>query len=108
MIKRTLLFSSPAYLSTKNQQLAISYPDDLVEGKTVPIEDIGLVVLEGRQVTISNALLDKLTRNKTAIVTCDEKHMPISLMLPLHGHTEYSERVHCQINASKPLTRIMQ
>ena len=40
MIKRSLLFSNPAYLSTKNEQLVVSFPGEEKVEKTVPIEDI--------------------------------------------------------------------
>ncbi|MEQ8572778.1 type II CRISPR-associated endonuclease Cas1 [Fulvivirga sp.] len=105
MIKRTLLFSNPAYLSTKNEQLVVSYPNNEQQEKIVPIEDIGIVVIEHRQVTLTNALINKLTIQKTALVCCDERHMPTGLLLPLSGHTEYTERLKYQLDASQPLKK---
>ena len=105
MIKRTLLFENPAYLSTKNEQLIVSYPDKSVPEKNVPIEDLGIIVLENRQISITNALLDKLAKNKTAVLTCDEQHLPSGLMLPLNGHSEFTERLKQQIGVSKPLQK---
>jgi CRISP-associated protein Cas1 len=105
MIKRTLFFENPAYLSTKNEQLVVNYPDEVQQTKTVPIEDVGVVVLEHQQITITNALLQKLTANNVAIITCDTRHIPIGLLLPLEGHTEQSERYKTQIEASKPLKK---
>ena len=86
MIKRTLFFGNPAYLSMHNAQLVIKTTDtntheDVV--KTVPIEDIGVVVLENRQITITNGALDALLKNNCAVITCDEKHLPTGLLLPL-------------------------
>ena len=105
MIKRTLFFGNPAYLSTKNQQIVISYPDKEQETKTVAIEDIGVVVLENQQITITNGLLEKLTHNNVALINCDQQHLPIGLLMPLNGHTEQSERFKNQINASVPLKK---
>jgi CRISPR-associated protein Cas1 len=105
MIKRTLFFGNPAYLSTKNEQLVIFYPDKEQEIKTVAIEDIGVIVLENQQITITNGLLEKLIRNNVALINCDQQHMPIGLLLPLNGHTEQSERFKNQINASTPLKK---
>lgn len=104
MIKRTLFFGNPAYLSTKNQQLIVSYPDD-APPKSVPIEDIGAVVLEHPQITISNRLLEKLTDNNVAIIHCNAQHLPIGMVLPLNGHTNQNERFRAQINASEPLKK---
>ncbi|AWG23090.1 subtype II CRISPR-associated endonuclease Cas1 [Flavobacterium faecale] len=105
MIKRTLFFGNPAYLSTKNEQLVISYPDKSLETKTVAIEDIGVIVLENQQITITNGLLEKLTNNNVALINCDQYHLPIGLLMPLSGHTEQTERFKNQINASVPLKK---
>ncbi|WP_367221973.1 CRISPR-associated endonuclease Cas1, partial [Flavobacterium sp.] len=105
MIKRTLFFGNPAYLSAKNEQIVISYPDKEQETKTVAIEDVGVVVLENQQITITNGLLNKLITNKVALINCDQQHMPIGLLMPLNGHTEQSERFKNQINASIPLKK---
>jgi len=105
MIKRTLFFGNPAYLSTKNEQIVISYPDKEQETKTVAIEDIGVIVLENQQITITNGLLEKLINNNVALINCDQYHLPIGLLMPLNGHTEQSERFKNQINASLPLKK---
>jgi len=105
MIKRTLFFSNPTYLSTKNKQIVISYPDKEKEIKTVPLEDVGLLVLENQQITITNGLLSKLIKNNAAIINCDEFHLPISLLQPLVGHSEQTERYRHQLNASIPLKK---
>ncbi|MGG7036325.1 MAG: type II CRISPR-associated endonuclease Cas1 [Flavobacterium sp.] len=105
MIKRTLFFGNPAYLSTKNEQIVISYPDKEQETKTVAIEDIGVIVLENQQITITNGLLEKLTNNNVALINCDQQHLPIGLLMPLNGHTEQTERFKNQINASVPLKK---
>lgn len=105
MIKRTLFFGNPAYLSTKNEQIIISYPDKEQETKTVAIEDIGVIVLENQQITITNGLLEKLTHNNVALINCDQQHLPIGLLMPLSGHSEQTERFKNQINASIPLKK---
>ena len=105
MIKRTLFFSNPAYLSTKNEQIVVSYPDKNQDSKTVSIEDIGFIVLENQQITITNGLLEKLINNNVALINCDQQHLPIGMLMPLNGHTEQSERFKNQINASSPLKK---
>ncbi|MBN2867979.1 MAG: type II CRISPR-associated endonuclease Cas1 [Flavobacteriaceae bacterium] len=107
MIKRTLFFTNPAYLSTKNQQLVISYPEDSQPTKTVPLEDIGVLVLEHQQITITNGLLAKLVQHKAAIIGCDAYHLPNSFLQPLVGHSEQTERFKHQLNASVPLKKNM-
>lgn len=105
MIKRTLFFSNPAYLSTKNEQLVVSFPEEDKEEKRVPIEDIGILVLENPQITLTNGLITKLIQNKAAVVNCDKQHLPCSILQPLVGHTEQTERFRNQLNASLPLKK---
>ncbi|MGG5486654.1 type II CRISPR-associated endonuclease Cas1 [Gaetbulibacter sp. PBL-D1] len=105
MIKRTLFFGNPAYLSTKNEQLVVDFPEEGKAEKTIPIEDLGYVVLEDPQITITNGLLLKLVQNKTAVITCDKQHLPCSFLQPLVGHSEQTERMRYQLNASVPLKK---
>lgn len=105
MIKRTLFFGNPAYLSTKNEQLVVNFPEENKAEKTIPIEDLGYVVLEDPQITITNGLLLKLVQNKTAVITCDKQHLPCSFLQPLVGHSEQTERMRYQLSASVPLKK---
>ncbi|MDO5342506.1 MAG: type II CRISPR-associated endonuclease Cas1 [Bacteroidia bacterium] len=108
MIKKTLFFGNPAYLSVKNSQLVVKRTDPETRQeivRTVPIEDIGVVVLEDRQITITNVALDALIQNNCSVITCDEKHMPAGMLLPLDGNTIQSERFANQIEASLPLKK---
>lgn len=105
MIKRTLCFSTPAYLSTKHEQLVVNYPDEEQPTRTVPIEDIGYVILEHPQITISNRLLEKLIFQNTAIINCDQQHLPVGLLMPLAGNSLQNERFRNQLDASVPLKK---
>ena len=115
MIKRTLYFGNPAYLSLTNSQLVIKMPEvekaNLPETfkestvRTIPIEDIGVVVLDNRQITITQGAIEAMLENNCAIITCDSSHLPVGLMLPLCGNTTQSERFREQIDASLPLKK---
>ena len=104
MIKRTLYFGNPAYLKTNNEQLVIELKGE-EEHKTVPIEDIGLVILDHQHITITQTLMAKLIANNTALITCDHTHHPVGLHLCLDGHTLQSQKFKAQINASAPLKK---
>ncbi len=116
MIKKTLYFGNPAYLSLRNEQLVIKLPEiekntTLPESfkkdseKTFPVEDLGVVVLDNKQITITHGLIEKLLENNTAVITCDSNRMPAGLLLPLCGNTTQSERFNKQIAASEPLKK---
>ena len=90
MIKRTLYFGNPAFLRCQNEQLSIEIPDAGMllqkdRSTTIPIEDIGVIILDHSQVTITHHLLHRLLENNCAFITCDDKHMPVGLMLNLNG-----------------------
>lgn len=115
MIKKTLYFGNPAYLSLRNKQLVIrlpevesgSMPDEMKREAitTVPIEDIGVVVLDNRQITITQGIVAALLQNTTALITCDDRRMPTGLLLPLQGNTVQNERFRSQLEASQPLRK---
>jgi CRISP-associated protein Cas1 len=120
MIKQTLYFGNPAYLSLKNGQIVINKTqknqtpteassDEILNNTqssiTIPVEDIGVVLLDSSQITITNPLLNALLSNNVSVITCNEKHMPSGLLLPLEGNTLQSERYSNQINASIPLKK---
>jgi CRISPR-associated protein Cas1 len=104
MIKRTLYFGNPAYLKTTNEQMVIEILDS-GETKTASIEDIGLLILDHQQITITQALMAKLLANNVALITCDNTHHPVGLMLNLDGHTLQSQKFQCQVEASIPLKK---
>lgn len=104
MIKRTLYFGNPAYLKTANEQLVIEMHDS-GESKSSPIEDIGLLILDHQQITITQALMAKLLANNTAVITCDHTHHPTGMWLSLDGHTLQSQKFQAQIEASVPLKK---
>lgn len=108
MIKRILCFSHPAYLSLRNRQLVVKlekHDDEPEKQATIPIEDIGIVVLDHQQITLTHGVMAALLDNNASIVTCDSHHMPVGLMLPLEGHTVQQERFQEQLNSSLPLRK---
>lgn len=113
MIKRTLYFGNPAYLSLKMKQMVVRIPKkddgdlpsevDMV--RTLPIEDLGVIILDNKQITITQGLMEALLENNCAVITCDSKRMPVGLMLPLAGNTIQNERFRSQLDSSLPLRK---
>ena len=117
MIKKTLYFGNPAYLSLTNKQLVVKLPeveenaDNIPEPirkesvRTIPIEDIGIMILDHQRITITQGHIAALLDNNTALISCSDKRMPTGMHLPLQGNTVYSERFRQQIDASIPLKK---
>jgi len=104
MISRTIYFGNPAYLSIRNDQL-VHRPSEGSTETIIPIEDLGVVILDHGQITITHAVFDRLLVNNVAVITCDRTHHPTGLLLNLAGHTLQSQRFRAQIAASKPLLK---
>lgn len=118
MIKRTLYFGNPSYLSLKNDQLVLKFPEvqnnatlpdefKQMQERTFPIEDLGVVILDHKQITVTQALLSALLANNCAVITCDDRRLPTGLMLPLESNILQEQRYSEQLDASVPLRKQM-
>jgi len=144
MIKKTLYFGSPAYLSCKNEQLIVDFKEEQlelsffmtdednewierykshtpspsgdsprrVESSTlsrgrhnIPIEDIGVIIIDHWGISLSHFLLSSLLENNTAVIVCSKAHLPSGLLLNLDSNTLQGEKFKCQIEASEPLKK---
>lgn len=116
MIKRTLYFGNPAYLSLNNSQLLVRLIEQEEKNESgqekkqevsasIPVEDIGMLILDNDRLTITHGLMQALQENNCAVLVCDKKHMPQSLLLPLEGNSIQQERYEDQLKASEPLKK---
>lgn len=103
MLKRSLFFSHPAYISTRQEQLIVGTKED--DKHSIPIEDIGFIVLEHPQITITLPAMQKLNANNVALVCCDEKHHPSAMLLNLDSHHLQGELFRNQLQATEPLKK---
>lgn len=105
MLKRALFFSTPFCLSLKDNQMVINTKEMPDMKKTVPIEDIGFVVLEHQQTSITLPLLNALSDNNVAVIFCGENRMPNAMLMNLDSNTTQGESFRAQIDASEPLKK---
>lgn len=104
MIKQTLMFTSPVSLALRDQQIVITFKDNK-DTVTRPIEDIGFVVVENPQVSISVPLLNELADNNVSVIFCDKKQMPRTMLMTLEGNTTQQESYKFQMEASAPMKK---
>lgn len=116
MIKKTLYFGNPAYLSLRNGQMVLRLPQVEKNGmlsdifkkeaeRTFPIEDLGVVILDDKRITVTQGLMECLAENNCALIICDNTHHPSALLLPMEGNTLMSERARLQVDCAKPLRK---
>lgn len=106
MIKRTIAITTPCHLSLKLGQMLVR--NKLLEGdsgKSVPVEDMGMLLMEHEQITVTQGLLAKLLENNVAVVNCNAQHHPVGMLLNFQGHSTQTETFIAQAEASKPLKK---
>lgn len=106
MIKRTIAITTPCHLSLRQEQMLVRsklFEDET--GKTVPIEDMGLMLMEHPQITVTQGLLAKLMEHNVAVVNCNEQHHPIGMLLNFQGNSTQTETFIAQAEAAKPLKK---
>lgn len=105
MLKRALVFSSPMTLSLKNQQLVIAYKDSPEEKHTIPIEDVGIVLLDNQQTTITLPLLNSLAESEVQVVICNSKGMPSAMIQSMNSNNLQGENLRNQIACGEVLKK---
>lgn len=105
MLKRALFFSTPYHLSLKDNQMVISTKEMPDMTKSIPIEDIGYVVLEHQQTAITLPLLNALSDNNVAVIFCGDNRMPNAMLMNLDSNKTQGESFRAQIEASEPLKK---
>ena len=105
MLKRALFFSTPFCLSLKDNQMVIHTKEAPEQKRTIPIEDIGYVILDHQQTSITLPLINALSDNNVAVILCGENRMPNAMLMNLDANTTQGESFRAQIEASEPLKK---
>lgn len=105
MLKRTLAFTNPYHLSLKNRQMIIREKGDSGTCASVPVEDIGYVILENQEISITMPLLNALADNNVAVIVCSDKFMPNAMLMNLDSNSTQGERFRAQLSAKEPLKK---
>lgn len=104
MLKKTLFFSSPCHVKIHNRQLVIL---NKLTGEEIqrPVEDLGFVIFDNPQITFTQSVIQLLAEHNTAVIFCDRKHHPSSMLFHLDSHQTQTEHFRAQIEASEPLRK---
>ncbi|MFH0909450.1 MAG: type II CRISPR-associated endonuclease Cas1 [bacterium] len=105
MLKRTLVFATACHLCIRNGQLIHRPRGDDAKETVIPMEDIGVVMLEDLSVTMSGHALWRLNEQGAAVVLCDERHHPCAMLQSLEGNTTHAEVLRAQLSATQATTK---
>ena len=101
MIKRIVDISKPSYLHLKQAQLIVEQDHETVA--TIPVEDLGVLILQHPAITITQSLIIACQQNNAVVVFCDAKHLPYSVLLPLaEANSLHSKILAEQISSTLP------
>jgi len=103
MIKRTIYIGNPAKIYVHLGQLKIDQNES--GSASIPIEDLGYLIIDHYGVSITHGALEQLLENKVSVITTDSNHLPAGLFLPLVGSSTQTMNITAQIKASKPLQK---
>jgi len=102
MVKRTVLIENKASIHTKDSQLLIKTEE---RETTIPIEDIGYLVIDNQEVYLSMNSMNQLVENNCAVIICGRNHLPNGMFLNLNSHHIQQEIFKHQLNASVPFKK---
>ena len=102
MLKKTILLDNKASLTAKNLQLVIKSE---IRENSIPIEDIGFLVIDNPEIYLSIPAMNLLIENNTSVIVCNSNHLPNGMFLNLNSHHIQQEIFKNQINASVPLKK---
>lgn len=105
MLKRALFFSTPFCLSLHNDQMIVRTKEAPDAYRSIPIEDIGVVILEHQQTSVTLPLLNALSANNVAVIFCDGNRMPNAMLQNLDSNRTQSETYRAQMEAGEPLKK---
>lgn len=102
MIKKTILIENKSSITTKNLQLVIKSE---IRESTIPIEDIGFLVLDHPEIYLSLPTMNLIVENNSSVIICGANHLPNGMFLNLNSHHIQQEIFKNQIEASIPLKK---
>jgi CRISP-associated protein Cas1 len=102
MIKKSILIENKSSITVKNLQLNIKSE---IRESSIPIEDIGFLVLDHQEIYLSLPAMNLLVENNTSVIICGKNHLPNGMFLNLNSHHIQQEIFKNQIDASIPLKK---
>lgn len=101
MIKRVIDISERAYLHIKDRQLLVD--KEHVTVSKIAVDDLGILILQHPAITITQSAITLCQKSNVAILFCDDRHLPISITLPLwSGHSLHTRVLRDQIASKIP------
>ena len=101
MVWRSVVISQPAKLKREHFSLVI----EQVQSARVPFEDIAVIVLNNREITITHPVLSACAEYGVALYSTGDNHQPNGVFLPFLSHSRVTRMMRLQLDIDKPQTK---
>lgn len=101
MVWRSVMISRPAKLRREHFSLAIEQE----ETAFVPFEDIAVIVLNHREITLTHPVLSACAEYGIGLYATGQNHQPAGVFLPFLPHSRTTRMMRLQLNVAKPAAK---
>lgn len=98
MAFRNLFIGSKAYVRSFQNRLKLENKEKVAD---IPFEDIGSVVLDSPQITITSSALKSIAQNNISLFVTDESHLPIGVFMSFQNHSRQAKQIKKQMAVSE-------
>lgn len=101
MVWRSVMISRPAKLRREHYSLAIEQE----ETAFVPFEDIAVIVLNHREITLTHPVLSACAEYGIGLYATGHNHQPAGVFLPFLPHSRTTRMMRLQLNIARPAAK---
>lgn len=101
MVWRSVMISRPAKLRREHFSLAIEQD----ETAFVPFEDIAVIVLNHREITLTHPVLSACAEYGISLYATGHNHQPAGVFLPFLPHSRTTRMMRLQLTITKPAAK---
>lgn len=101
MVWRSVMISRPAKLRREHYSLAIEQE----ETAFVPFEDIAVIVLNHREITLTHPVLSACAEYGIGLYASGSNHQPAGVFLPFLPHSRTTRMMRLQLNIARPAAK---
>lgn len=101
MVWRSVMISSPAKLRREHYSLAIEQE----ETAFVPFEDIAVIILNHREITLTHPVLSACAEYGIGLYATGHNHQPSGVFLPFLPHSRTTRMMRLQLAIAKPTAK---
>ena len=91
---RQLMITSSAHLCVNESKICVKRGEF---ENHVPFEDVGVVIIDGTDITMSNSFVAMCGKHGVTVLSCGDNHMPSSITYPINEHYRPLQVIEYQI-----------